>query len=144
MKIHTMMFSLSLMFLLTGMFFLTSCSDPVDPQENDISESTVRTGLSVKDVNKIPESKTFSGGKEYEEFLSSLQSNLDRYHGGAGSTMIAGAPSVGAREDTAVANASPEKNIGSSTKEYSETNVQVEGVDEADIIKTDGGDIPVY
>jgi inhibitor of cysteine peptidase len=66
--------------------------------------------------------------EKFKELMESAQAQSVYGGGGAiGRTMQEAAPMNSAKSDSAVA-----------AKDYSDTNVQVEGVDEADIVKTDG------
>jgi inhibitor of cysteine peptidase len=110
----TWVFPIALAFML----FSSACQLPVDPAPGTY---TGFSGSFSPDM-KV-ESKTFSSAAEIKSFFAS-GSGLDDY---ALSTM---APM--ARAESSVAD-------GAGTKtDYSGTNVQVEGIDEADIIKTDG------
>ncbi len=75
--------------------------------------------------------------------IESMQNNNVLYDGGvmmesavADGTTAAAAPSTGAAKSDSVAQETAATDTGST--DYSETNVQVKGVDEADIVKTDG------
>ncbi|MGM5481552.1 MAG: beta-propeller domain-containing protein, partial [Nanobdellota archaeon] len=134
MKTDTFLMSLGLIVLITGMFLLTSCSQMQPSIPDTGSKATVKTGLTAEDIKEQPESKTFSSQKEYEEFLSGLDTNSNYYGGYASRDMVMSATPEKIAFDTAASG-------GSSGYDYSETNVQVKGVDEADIIKTDGDHI---
>lgn len=79
--------------------------------------------------------KRFSSCEELETFL---EDKSDSY-----GNMLTGLPMAGARMDTMEALGAPTMAAGAGadkiqSEDYSTTNVQVEGVDEADIIKSDG------
>ena len=88
--------------------------------------------------------KKFSSTREILEFLKAAQSNAGRYDViyplyPFRDSMVGGSPMA----VPAVANAPAPKAVqegmgGSGTLDYSKTNVQVEGVDEADFVKNDG------
>ena len=70
--------------------------------------------------------------KDFEELLAYMQNSSAGYMYG----LRDGAPGVAMPEESAAADNS--KDAGQSGTSYGETNVQVEGVDEADVIKNDG------
>lgn len=96
-------------------------------QNNDINDTTANLLADQSKIKKI---------KDYDELKDFLLSK-EAYHGGDNmimeKSMMLGAPNGmgGEMLDTAVA-------TKESSGDYSETNIQVQGVDEADIIKTDG------
>jgi uncharacterized secreted protein with C-terminal beta-propeller domain len=72
--------------------------------------------------------KSFGSWGEVSSFLSSASmGGYGGYYGGRGILMATGAPQAAMAEDAS-----------KSASDYSTTNIQVEGVDEADIIKNDG------
>nr|HPJ21609.1 beta-propeller domain-containing protein [Clostridia bacterium] len=73
--------------------------------------------------------------KDFEELLAYMQNSSAGYMYG----LRDGAPGVAMPEESAAADNS--KDAGQSGTSYGETNLQVEGVDEADVIKNDGRDI---
>lgn len=89
------------------------------------------------DVSSSNEVKTFSSYDELKNFLSkNIQNNYYFSYGtldGSGGRQI-----MTLESDDAAAVPSTAKSNSENTVDYSETNVQVEGVDEPDIVKTDG------
>lgn len=87
---------------------------------------------------------TVTAVESYDDIYGMIETmqNGTTYNGGvmmegAAADSAVAAPAAGAKtEATAEAPASPVSGAG--TTDYSETNVQVKGVDEADIVKTDG------
>ena len=77
--------------------------------------------------------KSFSSWNEVSQFLASANSYGSYGRGG----MMELINAVGAPAPTMAADSSKAQGSGSAT-DYSQTNVQVEGVDEADIVKNDG------
>ena len=80
--------------------------------------------------------KKFASSDEIKEYLKTRTQNSDSF----GSTLTKGLGSmeaISARSEAAVSYDSSSGN-GASASDYSTTNIQVEGVDEADIIKNDG------
>ena len=92
-----------------GLIFLAGCVIP-NPPEN----------VSAKEIQK------FASCNEIKNVFENSQNN---YYGRMYDSLAVGAPMK------ATAEASSDSG---STPKYSETNIQVEGVDEADIVKTDG------
>ncbi|MCX6798340.1 MAG: beta-propeller domain-containing protein [Candidatus Falkowbacteria bacterium] len=107
---------------------------PLSPNNNaptQVATSTVTTSVDQSSVKK------FSNLDDLKKFLADNNSGNNQAYlrGGAGLEMMTGkaaAPGVMAN-DTAVSSAPT-----SATPDYSLTNVQVAGVDEGDIIKSDG------
>lgn len=85
--------------------------------------------------------KQFQSYDELKTFLS--ERNSDHYYGwnmpflrrGMGDVMFSAAPEASMAVDEAVAVSAP---AAGGSNDFSGTNIQVEGVDEADIVKTDG------
>jgi len=79
--------------------------------------------------------KNFGSYEELTDFLMVGNQNIGRY----GSGFFSGMLGVNAVDfDTETAKASGVEEQGGTSVDYSKTNVQVEGVDEPDIVKTDG------
>ena len=102
-------------------------------QQNNQGKGSLESQLAAQ--TKI---KKFNNLAEYKEFLENTAGSFGGYgYGGGIAKESAAMPGLGAPmavEDNGLkAPAAPE-----SSPDYSRTNVQVEGVDEADIIKTDG------
>lgn len=98
-----------------------------------LSILVISATLMVKTKPAAPTSelqiKKFSS---YQDLSSYLQSKADSsvYFGGFGATAVTGAVPMAAGEKAT--------ETSDSTQDYSTTNVQVQGVDEADIVKNDG------
>ena len=109
---------------------LVSCS-PVDyDTETDI--------LSDKETNQ--ELKKFSSKTELLEFLKDATSNSiyhQAYSGGIRSTMMVEAAVSDFSEASALGTPAAKSSTAGGAEDYSQTNVQVKGVDEADIVKND-------
>ena len=101
-------------------FFLTACSGPVFQTSPSLNDNTI--------INPTGNSNLVRGA-DYAELIQIYQKAMEgsgsryRMYALAGADRDLMAPQEGSKE---------------SNNDYSQTNVQVEGVDEADIIKTDG------
>jgi len=84
--------------------------------------------------------KTFSSCEEMKSFLNESEGYYG-YYGGGIETL--GAAPRAVMVETAGMEEAASKSAGAGTLDYSETNIQVKGVDEADIVKTDGNYIYV-
>lgn len=86
----------------------------------------------VPDVSHFKEIPRF---ESYGAMASAFEESGGRYHGGIIEEMATGLPMAMDMDSSTV-----QKNLGAGegSSDYSETNIQVEGVDEADIVKTDG------
>jgi inhibitor of cysteine peptidase len=125
---------------------LIGCT-PIDPQTKDPTDPNLKTD--PVDPNKQNQQtdpiqfegiQKFESGKEVLEYLQSSKGSGNSYYGGFG--MVEMEESVRSMTDSVVMSkglsAPSVSNGAQSTSDYSKTNVQVEGVDEADIIKNDG------
>lgn len=135
-------------FLLLSVFLMTSAAiaylivfgiPPGVPNDETIIDSG-NGGTSNTDVNQDFNSfKKFESEEEYKEYM---QNNDEGYYGGSfglRSMDLLEATSEVAMVDSG---AIPKTDGGGPTAErVSETNVQVRGIDEADIVKTDGSSI---
>ncbi len=107
---------------------------PEDPSGND-----KESGSLDKRLAKQSNIKKFANSKELEEFLKNGPGDK-RFN----DFSQRAAPSMSFESPTGLSGSDMGLNYGAPVKEtsdspdYSETNIQVEGVDEADIIKTDG------
>ena len=113
-----------------GIFALIGVGSLINPSSPSIVTNTSSSGPELAfsvDSGAIHE---FSSEEELREFLASHQSGF-----GGGLMLERAVASPAALND--VAGIAPQSGGGNKT-DYSTTNVQVEGVDEADIIKTDG------
>jgi len=115
-------------FSLFMLIFIIGCGpEIVDPDIKPID----------KDLQATQELKKFSSTEEIRDFLN------NRAVGQAGTIGFFGGRTVGIASDFAIAEsavAAPaaKTTAGTTATEYSETNIQVEGVDEADFVKNDG------
>jgi len=99
-----------LVLFLISSLFIAGCLKPAEP---------------VKQAKEIPK---FSSCTEIKNTFEAAQNSYGRSYG---IMDMIGTPMMSAEAGSA-------KSDSSSTPRYSETNIQVEGVDEADIVKTDG------
>ncbi len=95
--------------------------------------------ISIFEPKKGIEAKTFSSEKEFASFITS-HSSSGNYLRGFGGIEVLARPMPDSISDSGVALAEslPSSKATAVAEDYSKTNVQVKGVDEADIIKTDG------
>ncbi len=80
--------------------------------------------------------KHFASYDELKDYLTEAGSGMYKYYGGRGIGFPFIMYDMAASGDGSQVTLSPES--GASTNDYSGTNIQVEGVDEADMVKTDG------
>jgi uncharacterized secreted protein with C-terminal beta-propeller domain len=103
-----------------------------------------------KTVNSLQEStqelKKFSSAYELREYLKASAQSTGAFDGFGGNRfmgisesamMVTGMPAVMPKTANAVTSISPSPS-GETAVDYSQTNIQVEGVDEADFVKNDG------
>ncbi len=117
--------SLMLVIAVIAVIFIAGCSQL--PTQNTVS------------------AKKFSSEAEMKAFLDdNMNSGSSGYYGASGGAMraMAGAETTGAQTMSVTQNAAAPKaadtSLASGTADHSTTNIQVAGVDEADIIKSDG------
>ena len=84
--------------------------------------------------NNFGEAKKFSSLQELKDFLKTKQSEGIYYSGFGMQLLRSGAVTMGLAEDAAA----PTGGGAKSSTDFSQTNIQVQGVDEADIVKNDG------
>ncbi|MFW5865581.1 MAG: beta-propeller domain-containing protein, partial [Nanoarchaeota archaeon] len=126
MKMTTTILSVLTIIAFFAMLLFTSCD-----MQQESSDAALRTGLSVEDMKSSQTMDVFTSEDEYVKFVSTFdRSTYNAYSGisdsRASTKMIT---SDGAMES---GTAMPEND------EYSLTNNQEAGVDEADMIKNDG------
>jgi len=109
---------------LSLMIVLAACA-PKEP----VSSGKTSTGLEASE-----ELKKFSSSKEVIEFLKQSQSTSGNYYGGFAGRGVMMAVEEADMDSTASKAAAPTAGAA----DYSQTNVQVQGVDEADFVKNDG------
>lgn len=85
--------------------------------------------INITEENKF---QTFDSLKDMESFIKDHQANARNWFGGFGGPIKSG---VGVMESST---AGSDSSSGSGANDFSTTNIQVSGVDEADIIKNDG------
>ena len=131
---------LALMFIL----ILNGCSLKLKPETSDVVKKpnineTNQTESIEEKLAKQGKIKKFTDLNEIKNFLKNNNinnANLGRNMGGFGITKEVRTLSAPMMEKSISADQAIE--MGSATSDYSKTNVQVVGIDEADIIKTDG------
>jgi inhibitor of cysteine peptidase len=110
---------------------------PTTPEPTEELPTSDSTPEQSEPAPEVPQLETFSSYKELETFLTegmekSIQSeNLARFNVVVDGKMVTA-------QDAAPQASEAAAGIYSMTSEYSKTNVQVAGVDEADILKSDG------
>ncbi|MFH1290043.1 MAG: beta-propeller domain-containing protein, partial [Nanoarchaeota archaeon] len=97
-----------------------------------LSYNPVEPGVNVEDLGR------FESVDEIKAFLEENAGDSGFYSGGFARTGTMMEDSVGAPEGAQTFAAVGEGDEAKSASDYSETNVQVEGVDEPDIVKNDG------
>ncbi|MDO8572073.1 MAG: beta-propeller domain-containing protein, partial [bacterium] len=103
-----------------------SSTPPVTKKEQSLKE-------------KLAAQKTIKKFSNYQEMAEFLEKSSSESYGGGLSTRALMAPaSTSDGAFSSFAESQSFQKTAPSTPDYSKTNVQVEGVDEADIIKTDG------
>lgn len=94
------------------------------------------------DLGKEVKTKTFTSEKELDAFLKNVQTSSGNYYGGGGMMMKSASAPTAVREEMIALDSSVgssgEGSVSALPNDHSQTNNQVESVDEADIIKTDG------
>ncbi len=133
-----------LFFIIFSLFFLSACSSSQDPNNDNnlnVGQKNNDFTLDNKDISlqeeieKQTEIKKFASLDDLKNFLEENQNNNNYlYNSRMG----------GLQKEMMVDTAMPSREMAMDSSEdldYSETNVQVKGVDEADIIKTDGDNI---
>ena len=132
--------------ILLGMLLLSGCV-----QEKDVGEKTPSdgSGIDLSELEASQELKKFSSAGEIREFLKAQIEASQGFHVGAPRALM-GEMMVGMEEmavtesgmpvpaPTPATKAGAEAGEGEGAAEYSTTNIQVEGVDEADFVKNDG------
>lgn len=120
-------------FLACALVFVAGCETDEEPTQkptnNFIAEQEYNPAVNIKETS-------FSSEEEYISFIKNHQGGSSYYGMAFGTSGLArGFESVDSLQETASGLEPPEseKNL-----DYSETNVQVIGVDEGDILKTDG------
>ncbi len=87
---------------------------------------------------KLPEPVALPSVGSYENLKELLNNGQSRYNKGTGISSGAYLPLRATKENSIAVKAPQAMADGGNNADYSRTNIQVEGVDEADIVKTDG------
>ncbi len=115
---------------------------PVQPLTDDTGNQNNNTSVSVSgQLEGQTKIKQFKNYEELKEFLE--DGNANSYYGGQGLSMMKSVDKPARVSDGllwggAEVEAQESVGLGAGSDDYSTTNIQVEGVDEPDIIKTDG------
>lgn len=134
-----LLLSTLLILLLISSVMLSACSiDPVsvNPEPKSTTGTYVETNL---DITGEVELQQFKSEEEYKQFLETYGGNSYGYYGGS-TRLMAAVESMDIMESAAAPtmNTKAVSFDDGGSLDYSETNNQVQGVDEADILKTDG------
>lgn len=124
-------------------------SDALQTDETEVTESensdNTEPAVTTRDVTGTPEHKSFHDGGiynfgSYEAIVSVLEKSLSNSVNNYNDYYIKDGIASGSITQEAAPDSSPAADLGKNTEtsDYSQTNIQVEGVDEADIIKNDG------
>ncbi len=141
--------------LLLVVLLLAGCQQQLPgPDENPVGDTgniTDNSGNNQPDNQAILAGsglRKFNSSKEIIDYLQEAQaSSSDMYHGGYAMRNMAvedmavdsmAVPSVAGKGESVAQASAPAGSTGDGADEFSATNVQVEGVDEADIVKNDG------
>lgn len=117
-----------------GSQVLNKHEDPDYPEMGE-GDPEAKEGETTRNIKK------FANIKELEEYLSKNEINyIGHPYGDDRISILEAVPTTqGAQvERLAVQNDLSQKSAGGEALDYSETNIQIQGVDEADIVKTDG------
>lgn len=118
---------LLLSFIVSG--FLSACSGL---NQNNSTNNQFENEI-IFNPNQDLKINKFSSDEELSSFLMNHQTQLGTFTSGLETRLMSSSVTMETMDGSA-----PMMNEMSSTKDFSETNVQVQGIDEADIIKTDG------
>jgi len=121
---------------LISVLVISACVQTIDPIKKDpVKKDPVKKDPVEKDPVELEGIQKFDTAQEVLEYVQKGQASSQSYGFARGGMMeemamdsVASAPMA---KTTAVSN-------GGGAQDYSETNVQVQGVDEADIVKNDG------
>ncbi len=91
-----------------------------------------------EELEKLFESSGAYNGRDYQDDMWMFDSNSIEFSIADESMKRSGANSKASEQASVADSASGASSSSGSTKDYSKTNVQVQGVDEADVVKTDG------
>jgi len=126
--------------ILLVILFLVACNTVNEVNKvSDKQKDTVKPDTKPKDTVHTSGLKKFSGIDELAEYIKNSNSNNNYGYGGfSRNAMLAEGMAMDSvamekSEDVGVS-----QSVDSGASEFSTTNIQVEGVDEADIVKNDG------
>ncbi|MDI6777885.1 MAG: beta-propeller domain-containing protein [Patescibacteria group bacterium] len=122
---------LAAVILVAGLIFLFQKSQKEKPAP---PAGTKPTGV---DKEKVSEIKKFGSIQEFKDYVAKAKS-ASGYYGGRGG---AGGPGLMEAQTSDSAKALPAADLSIAPGRVSETNVQVAGIDEPDVVKTDGKEI---
>lgn len=127
-------------FALIAGTYLAVTSEIKNSRRGRGGQSQVPSGAQVPLAEKLAEQSKVKKFKTYEEVNAFLEKNVGQedlgYNPGFGFKSWATDSIVGLSEERVMPSAS--LGMGGGSNDYSRTNIQVAGVDEADIVKTDG------
>ncbi len=135
---------LIVLLIVSGAVFFSGCLKP-DEKKPDAKAAGNFSGIKISEFELTQELKKFSSVQEIRDFLktNTQTPNYNMYRGGffgrgdvmavEQNAMPAATMSKGAAEGISAPSA-----VAPGTQDYSRTNIQVEGVDEADFVKNDG------
>ncbi len=123
---------------LTGLFLLAACDQTTSQQTQSPTPSPPSTNQATLEGSQ--EVKKFNSVAEIKEFLQAQQNqnSNNNYYGGAGMMIKSASRDSAMAESVQAPSAAPMTTNGGGADDYSQTNVQVKGVDEADFVKNDG------
>lgn len=134
----------TLFFILILAIFVGGCSLPWQSKTKPATDQT-KVEERVKELNSLEDPELSSGDlkkftdyQELRNFLAVNASSQFEYRGNSFNEMIDVAFDAPMATKEMSIQLSSDSSSGGATDDYSRTNVQVAGVDEADIIKTDG------
>lgn len=131
-----------LVFILLSAVFLGACSLPWQKKKIEpIVPISEETPVPVVEGSNSGQMKKFANYEELKSFLDKQAASRPTYYRNSlasGGRNIDMALSVSDSAMSATKESIGSQNSNASSDDYSRTNVQVQGVDEADIIKTDG------
>lgn len=120
--------------LFTLAIFIVACEPKV------VDKKVVDT--KITELESSQDLKKFENEEEIIQFLQSAASGGERYYGGSGMVRTMGietmAMDMAVAESAGAPAAAPSAKVSGGADDYSETNIQVKGVDEADFVKNDG------
>lgn len=127
-----------LIFILLLAVFLGACSLPWQKKKLEPIIIPEEVPAAVLEGNNSGQMKKFANYQELKSFLDKQVASRPVYYRNSMTTRGLGMDMALSLSDVAMKESSGSQNSNNSSDDYSRTNVQVQGVDEADIIKTDG------